>query len=165
MPNDGIKNLNPLGRGKVSPEVEHDIRVKGGRASVEARRKKRDVAKLAQAVMAQKPILTDKQIAQMEALGFDTSDVDMWTLGLVGLFRAMAGGDSRAAKLILELTGNDPNIKLARERMKLERDKFKLQKQQYEDEKARRSNGEGVGQLDRLISGLQEIRDSIDNGE
>jgi len=163
MPNK--KNLKPLGRGNLTPEQEHEIRAKGARMANRVKHEKAELRKWANMVMAQKPTIPQKQIAQLKAMGFDEDKIDLWALGMAGLVTAMSNGNSGAARMILEITGNDANSMLQKERLKIERERLELQKKQIEFAMAQtEEKGQQNGQLDKLIDGLNEIGSKLCSG-
>ena len=116
-PNDTTKNLIPLDQ--RTKEEQRAIASKGGKASGEARRRKRD-AKSAARLVLNLPT-TEKATQLLEALGIeDEADhTNMVSVFAVAYMKAMKG-DMRAVRILMEMSGMSPEFKLMEERHKKE---------------------------------------------
>ena len=98
---DGHENLIPMNQRTV--EEQREITRKGGIASGEARRKKRDIAEIARAVL-------ELQVTDVADYDYGAVPLNSMTVADV-LFAVHANkamkGDTQAAKLVLDATKND----------------------------------------------------------
>lgn len=97
-PNNLVKNSD------WTPEERREKAARAGRASAEARRKKKNLQEIAKAVMNAE--LSDKQRRQLEGWGLDPDEVSQWTLAVVGILKkAQVYGDVKCFEKLQELTG------------------------------------------------------------
>lgn len=79
---------------------------KGGIASGAARRRKRSLKEAADLFLSL-PVSGKRTFNQMAAAGIDPDDIDNQMAMIVGLTRSAVNGDARAAKVIIDLLGED----------------------------------------------------------
>ena len=96
------KNLIPGGH-KLTAEEQSN----GGKASGVARRRKRSMRDAAEYYLSL-PVMDKKAISRFEKDGIETDDIDNQMAIIVGLARSAMRGDSKAAKLIMEMLGENP---------------------------------------------------------
>lgn len=96
------KNLIPGGH-KLTAEEQSN----GGKASGVARRRKRSMRDAAEYYLSL-PVMDKKAISRFEKDGIETDDIDNQMAIIVGLARSAMKGDSKAAKLIMEMLGENP---------------------------------------------------------
>lgn len=81
---------------------------KGGKASGEARRKKRGLRDSMEKIL-NLPVAGDVNFNNLSAMGIDTEEMDNWTLLTASLFaKAVSKGDALAFHEIRELVGGEP---------------------------------------------------------
>jgi len=98
------KNLIP--NSERTPEERREIAAAGGRASGAARRRKRSLKEAADLYLSL-PVSNQKAWNQISAAGVDPEDIDNQMAMIIGLTTAATSGDARAAKVIVELLGED----------------------------------------------------------
>ena len=103
MPNE--QNLIPME--KRSPEEAREMGRKGGRASGEARRRKKSLREAAELYLSL-PVADRRKWNKISAEGVPPDDVDNQMAIIVGLSAKAAKGDARAAKVLFDLLGEQP---------------------------------------------------------
>ncbi len=122
---------------------------KGGKASVEARRRKRDM-KNAVKLLLNMPVVGENAIKNLEALGFEDQDMTNQMALMVRVFqKAMQTGDVRAAEFLRDTAGYNPETNLKERQFKYEKDKANGMNQEIED----------TSDVDELIYGRPEEKD------
>lgn len=106
------KNLIPFD--KRTESEQREIAQKGGKASGIARRRKRSLREAADLYLSL-PVTDGRKAGKLRRRQIDSEDIDNQMLMIVGLVEAATEGDARAAKVILEMLGNDPAQKDADE--------------------------------------------------
>lgn len=99
------QNLIPFG--ERSESEERAMRSKGGVNSGATRRRKRSMREAAEYYLSL-PVKDQKVINRFEKDGIETDDIDNQMAVIVGLAKSAMKGDSRAAKLIMEMLGENP---------------------------------------------------------
>ena len=102
MPNE--KNLIPFGQ--RTEEEQRDIRSAGGKASGVSRRRKRSLKEAADLYLSL-PVSDRKMWNKISRRGVDPDDIDNQMAMIIGLTMAATAGDARAAKVIVDLLGED----------------------------------------------------------
>lgn len=100
------KNLIPF-TSEQSHEEAKKNGSKGGIASGVARRRKRSMRDAAEYYLSL-PVMDKKAISRFEKDGIETDDIDNQMAIIVGLARTAMRGDSKAAKLLMEMLGENP---------------------------------------------------------
>lgn len=85
-------------------EVE-EIRKKGGKASGETRRRKKDMKQKMKALLELPAAVNDRE--QLQALGVDPDDMDNEMVLVMAMFLGAAGGDVKAFDRVMQLLGKD----------------------------------------------------------
>ncbi len=98
------ENLIPFG--ERSESEEREMRSKGGVASGVARRRKRSLKEAADLFLSL-PVADQKQLNKMAKQGIEKEDADNQMAIIVGLSMKAAKGDSKAAKVLFDLLGED----------------------------------------------------------
>ena len=102
MPNE--KNLIPFDQ---RTEEEHrDIRSAGGKASGVSRRRKRSLKEAADLYLSL-PVSDRRVWNKIARKGVDPEDIDNQMAMIIGLTMAATAGDAKAAKVIVDLLGED----------------------------------------------------------
>lgn len=98
------KNLIPFY--ERTEDEQRRIRSEGGKASGAARRRKRSLKEAADIYLALAP--TDTKIWNaLSCAGVDVEDIDNQMAVIVGLTHKAMTGDARAAKVLIDLMGED----------------------------------------------------------
>lgn len=102
MPNE--KNLIPFDR--RTEEEQRDIRSAGGKASGVSRRRKRSLKEAADLYLSL-PVADRRTWNKIARRGVDPEDIDNQMAMVIGLTMAATAGDAKAAKVIVDLLGED----------------------------------------------------------
>lgn len=122
---------------------------RGGKASGEARRKKRQMKNAAK-LLLDMPVVGENAVKNLETLGFEEEDMTNQMALLVRIFqKAIATGDVRAAEFLRDTAGYNPETNLKERQFKYEKDKAMGMNQEIED----------TSEVDNLIYGRQEEKD------
>lgn len=102
MPNE--KNLIPFDQ--RTEEEQRDIRSAGGKASGVSRRRKRSLKEAADLYLSL--TVSDRRVwNKIARRGVDPEDIDNQMAMVIGLTMAATAGDAKAAKVIVDLLGED----------------------------------------------------------
>lgn len=142
---DGTENLIPFDQ--RTEEEQRAIRVKGGKASGEARRKKRDAKSAARLILSLPTV--DKVTKSLEKLGIDDEAeyTNMVSIFAMAYLKAMKG-DIGAMRFIVDMAGMSPEFKMAEERHKNE---MRLLREKAGDGPKKENN-----LLDAIVGGTKE---------
>ena len=102
MPNE--KNLIPMDR--RSQSEARDLGQKGGIASGISRRRKRSLKEAADLYLSL-PVSDRKMWNKISRRGVDPEDIDNQMAMIIGLTMAATAGDAKAAKVVVDLLGED----------------------------------------------------------
>ena len=102
MPNE--KNLIPFDQ--RTEEEQRDIRSAGGKASGVSRRRKRSLKEAADLYLSL-PVSDRRVWNKIARRGVDPDDIDNQMAMIIGLTMAATAGDAKAAKVIVDLLGED----------------------------------------------------------
>ena len=102
MPNE--KNLIPFDQ--RTEEEQRDIRSAGGKASGVSRRRKRSLKEAADLYLSL-PVADRRTWNKIARRGVDPEDIDNQMAMVIGLTIAATAGDAKAAKVIVDLLGDD----------------------------------------------------------
>ena len=102
MPNE--KNLIP--NSERTPEERREIATAGGKASGVSRRRKRSLKEAADLYLSL-PVSDRRVWNKIARRGVDPEDIDNQMAMIIGLTMAATAGDARAAKVIVDLLGED----------------------------------------------------------
>lgn len=98
---------NLVSIGDRTTEEQRAITSAGGKASGVTRRRKRSMREAAEYYLSL-PVMDQKAINRFEGDGIEVGDIDNQMAVIVGLTKSAMKGDSRAAKLIMEMLGENP---------------------------------------------------------
>lgn len=101
------ENLIPLD--KRTKSEQREITQKGGIASGAARRRKKSMREAADLFLSL-PVSDKRMQGRFARLGIEADDMDNQMAVIVGLTGAAADGDARAAKVLIELLGENQAI-------------------------------------------------------
>lgn len=99
------QNLIPLNQ--RSKEDAKKIQQMGGQARGAAHKRKRSMRDAAEYYLSL-PVMDKKAISRFEKDGIETDDIDNQMAIIVGLARTAMRGDSKSAKLLMEMLGENP---------------------------------------------------------
>ena len=102
MPNE--KNLIP--NSERTPEERREIATAGGKASGVSRRRKRSLKEAADLYLSL-PVTDRRTWNKIARRGVDPEDIDNQMAMIIGLTMAATAGDAKAAKVIVDLLGED----------------------------------------------------------
>ena len=102
MPNE--KNLIPSS--ERTPEERREIATAGGKASGVSRRRKRSLKEAADLYLSL-PVSDRRVWNKIARRGVDPDDIDNQMAMIIGLTMAATAGDAKAAKVIVDLLGED----------------------------------------------------------
>ena len=112
---------------------------KGGKASVESRRRKKKIKQAMDMILSLPAQGKYKEF--LENIGIDDEDyLDNQALMLAVAFQQAMKGNIKAMYFIEDITGSQAMNELERAKIKLERDKLKLAKEKLEFEKAKNAD-------------------------
>ena len=141
MPRNGTKNLKPVT--ERTKEEAREISRKGGKASGEARRRKKTMKESFETLFAMQT--SDKFLTAFRKQGIDVPDNLTNEQALVTSMTAKAiAGDARMASLILDVLGEKQNDVLKRKELE-------LREKQMMD-----TRNEALEHLDEILRGLHE---------
>lgn len=138
------QNLIPFNERSES-EVR-ELNAKGGKASGEARRRKKDMKQKMKALLELPAAANDRE--QLEALGVSPNDMDNEMVLVMSMFLSAAQGDTKAFDRVIQILGKD----IAHEELALKKRELKLK------EKAS-SEGDSAA-----LSKLDEVLGKIEGG-
>lgn len=120
------KNLIPLS--ERTKDEQREIAKKGGQASGAARRRKKSLKEAADLYLSL-PVTDKRRMNKLKRRDLDPSDIDNQMAMVVGLVEAATCGDARAAKVVLEMLGDDPAQKNAGESLSTLYDALELEEE------------------------------------
>ena len=91
---------------QMDPELRHKIKVMGGKAAVESKRKRKALAAQLDALL-KLPVKKIDAKKSLNRLGIDADDQDNVMLMAVGLWKRAITGDPASVKLITEVLGEN----------------------------------------------------------
>lgn len=135
-------NLTPFSERSVSEAREAGS--KGGKASGETRRRKRDMKQKMKALLELPAAANDKE--QLEALGVDPDDMDNEMVLVMAMFLGAAGGDVKAFDRVMQLLGKD----IGHEELALRKRELKLKEKAASDE-----DNAALAKLDEVLRKIE----------
>ena len=138
------KNLTPFSERSVSEAREAGS--KGGKASGETRRRKKDMKQKMKALLELPAAANDRE--QLEALGISPDDMDNEMVLVMSMFLSAAQGDTKAFDRVIQILGKD----IAHEELALKKRELKLKE---------KTSSEGDS---AALSKLDEVLGKIEGG-
>lgn len=138
------KNLTPFSERSVSEAREAGS--KGGKASGETRRRKKDMKQKMKALLELPAAANDRE--QLEALGVSPDDMDNEMVLVMSMFLSAAQGDTKAFDRVIQILGKD----IAHEELALKKRELKLKEKDS-------SEGDSAA-----LSKLDEVLGKIEGG-
>lgn len=133
------ENLIPFDSNQNREEAKKNGK-KGGVASGEARRRKRDAQKAAEFILS----LPAKggTVDNLMSLGVDEEDATNLVALMARMYsKAMAkGGDVNAARFLVEVMGGTAKHKVEKERLAIEKERVTLEKKRFEQEQSNKQS-------------------------
>lgn len=120
------KNLIPLS--ERTKNEQREIAKKGGQASGAARRRKKSLREAADLYLSL-PVADKRRLNKLKRRELDPLDIDNQMAMVVGLVEAATCGDAKAAKVVLEMLGDDPAQKNAGESLSTLYDALELEEE------------------------------------
>ena len=141
MPRNGTKNLKP--QNTRTKDEQREIARKGGKASGESRRRKRDMKKNFETLFAMQT--SEKYIKAFKKQGYDVPDnlTNEEALTLTMMAKSIAG-DTRMASLVMDIMGEKHS------------DKMKERELDLKEKQANDLKSEALTRLDSILEGLKE---------
>ena len=102
----------------------------GGKASVVARRKKRDMK--AQMKLLLEMGIDKQDKVRLKKLGLDEDDMTKQTLMLLAQMQEAINGNTNAAKFVATISGNMSMTEHEKERISIEKEKLRLERERIE---------------------------------
>lgn len=124
-------------------EVE-EIRKKGGKASGETRRRKKDMKQKMKALLELPAAVNDRE--QLQALGVDPDDMDNEMVLVMAMFLGAAGGDVKAFDRVMQLLGKD----IGHEELALRKRELKLK-----EKAASEGDNAALAKLDEVLGKIE----------
>ncbi len=121
------QNLIPFTERSESEVREYNS--KGGKASGETRRRKRDMKQKMKALLELPAASNDQE--QLEALGVDPEDMDNEMVLVMAMFLNAANGDTKAFDRVMQILGKD----IGHEELALKKRELKLKEKAASEEK------------------------------
>ena len=141
-----MNEKNLISNSERNPSELREITQKGGKASGEARRRKKDMKQKMKALLELPAAANDRE--QLEALGVSPDDMDNEMVLVMSMFLSAAQGDTKAFDRVIQILGKD----IAHEELALKKRELKLK------EKAS-SEGDSAA-----LSKLDEVLGKIEGG-
>lgn len=151
MPRDGTKNLTPMN--KRSLEEQKELQRKGGKASGIARRRKADLKKAFETLLALD--VTDSKIKkQLEEMGMDGNNEALLAFAT---FQQAVKGNQKATENIIKLTNTKDryDIQEQKERIKA------LKHENREREEAEKGSTETIQIVDEWVDEVKGATDDL----
>jgi|LSQX01.1.fsa_nt_gb hypothetical protein len=102
------KEENLVSLAERTTEEQRLIASMGGKASGEARRKKKAMREILTAILGLRSELTADEISEYRAAGLDADEIDNQTKMLMKMFRQAMEGDIKAAEFVRDTAGEKP---------------------------------------------------------
>ena len=117
---------------------------KGGKASAESRRRKKDMKQKMKALLELPAAVNDRE--QLQALGVDPDDMDNEMVLVMAMFLGAAGGDVKAFDRVMQLLGKD----IGHEELALRKRELKLK-----EKTASEGDNAALAKLDEVLGKIE----------
>ena len=128
----------------LTPSERREIAQKGGKASGEARRRKKDMKQKMKALLELPAAANDKE--QLQALGVDPDDMDNEMVLVMAMFLNAAQGDTKAFDRVMQLLGKD----IGHEELALRKRELKLK-----EKAASEGDNAALAKLDEVLGKIE----------
>ncbi len=136
------KNLTPFSERSVSEAREAGS--KGGKASGETRRRKKDMKQKMKALLELPAAANDRE--QLEALGVSPDDMDNEMVLVMSMFLSAAQGDTKAFDRVIQILGKD----IGHEELALKKQELKLKQKAASEE-----DNAAISKLDEVLGKIE----------
>ena len=136
------KNLIP--NSERTPSELREITQKGGKASAESRRRKKDMKQKMKALLELPAAVNDKE--QLEALGVDPDDMDNEMVLVMAMFLNAAQGDTKAFDRVMQILGKD----IGHEELTLKKRELRLK-----EKAASEGDNAALAKLDEVLGKIE----------
>ncbi len=137
-----------------SSEEAREYGAKGGKASGEARAKKKTIGNILK--QWSNFAVSDKQAEQLKKMGFSDDDLVNSTLVAVKLIQKIQNGDLKAMEMYVKLTGQDPETEAKIAKTKQETRLVKAEEQRIQNEFGDNREVEDLAGLADMLKGDDE---------
>ena len=128
----------------LTPSERRESASRAGKASGEARRRKKDMKQKMKALLELPVAANDKE--QLETLGVDPDDMDNEMVLVMSMFLGAAQGDTKAFDRVIQILGKD----IAHEELALKKRELKLKEKSASD-----SGNEALSKLDEVLEKIK----------
>ena len=135
-----MNEKNLIQNSNRSPNELRENAQKGGKASGETRRRKRDMKQKMKALLELPAAVNDRE--QLVALGVDPDDMDNEMVLVMAMFLGAAGGDVKAFDRVMQLLGKD----IGHEELALRKRELKLK-----EKAASEGDNAALAKLDEVL--------------
>ena len=139
-----MNEKNLIQNSNRSPNELRENAQKGGKASGETRRRKRDMKQKMKALLELPAAVNDKE--QLQALGVDPDDMDNEMVLVMAMFLGAAGGDVKAFDRVMQLLGKD----IGHEELALRKRELRLK-----EKAASESDNAALAKLDEVLGKIE----------
>ena len=135
---------NLIPNSERTPSELREITQKGGKASAESRRRKKDMKQKMKALLELPAAVNDKE--QLEALGVDPDDMDNEMVLVMAMFLNAAQGDTKAFDRVMQILGKD----MGHEELTLKKRELRLK-----EKAASESDNAALAKLDEVLGKIE----------
>ena len=139
-----MNEKNLIQNSNRSPNELRENAQKGGKASGETRRRKRDMKQKMKALLELPAAVNDRE--QLQALGVDPDDMDNEMVLVMAMFLGAAGGDVKAFDRVMQLLGKD----IGHEELALRKRELKLK-----EKTASEGDNAALAKLDEVLGKIE----------
>ena len=139
-----MNEKNIIQNSNRSPNELRENAQKGGKASGETRRRKRDMKQKMKALLELPAAVNDRE--QLQALGVDPDDMDNEMVLVMAMFLGAAGGDVKAFDRVMQLLGKD----IGHEELALRKRELKLK-----EKTASEGDNAALAKLDEVLGKIE----------
>ena len=139
-----MNEKNLIQNSNRSPNELRENAQKGGKASGETRRRKKDMKQKMKALLELPAAANDKE--QLQALGVDPDDMDNEMVLVMAMFLGAAGGDVKAFDRVMQLLGKD----IGHEELALRKRELKLK-----EKAASEGDNAALAKLDEVLGKIE----------
>ena len=139
-----MNEKNLIQNSNRSPNELRENAQKGGKASGETRRRKRDMKQKMKALLELPAAVNDRE--QLQALGVDPDDMDNEMVLVMAMFLGAAGGDVKAFDRVMQLLGKD----IVHEELALRKRELKLK-----EKAASEGDNAALAKLDEVLGKIE----------
>jgi len=146
MPRGNIDNL--INNDDLTPEERRESASRAGKASGEARRRKREMKKTLESLLEMQA--TNKNKRAFEKLGYEADKLTNEQALALSLIAKSISGDTRAASLVIDILGERHS------------DQMKERELELKEQQANDMKNEAIARLDGILEGLKRNAVSSD---